>query len=137
MEVVEVAGSISGTEVVNDLLDRVAEKLMRFDCLRSTDSYQSYSARVTVELQLTDFDTSTVSTGIEVGTIDPAQPSTLAAISLPTVAAAEVRAGLEPAPNLERPIIDSDAAAGAPEAAEAQAPQPRQYISRIRGHGTK
>jgi hypothetical protein len=47
-EAVSVPGSVSGSEVINDLLDRVAEKLSKSCNLRQSDSYAGYTATVTV-----------------------------------------------------------------------------------------
>jgi hypothetical protein len=128
MEVVAVPGAISGSAIIDDVCDRIAEKLAR-DCnLRPLDCYSGYSASVSVTLQLHDVYPVETSAVVEIGTVDAAQPSTRIAMNVPVLAAdsLEARAGIEP-PSLERPIDG----AGAP--AEAQVPQRRQYISRIRG----
>jgi hypothetical protein len=59
---------LTGAEVINDLLDQVAEKL-RGDCnLRETDSYQGgYDGWVEVHLKLRGLDTAEVKTKIVVG----------------------------------------------------------------------
>ena len=48
-EAVAVPGRISGSEIVYDLCDRIAEKLSKSCDLRQSDSYAGYSAKITVE----------------------------------------------------------------------------------------
>jgi hypothetical protein len=67
MEPISVPGRISGHEVITDLLDRLAEKLAASCDLRPSDSYSSYSAKVSVELQLVDVDQTEVVTEVGVG----------------------------------------------------------------------
>jgi hypothetical protein len=131
MEMIDTPGSVSGAEIVTDLLDRLAEKLLAFDSLRESDAYGSYSARVTVELQLVDVYPVTVAAAIQVGTVDPQQPSRTIALDVPAVEADMVRArsGSPPA-NLERFIDDS---AGA--TVQVAAPKQKYYVPTGRPRG--
>ena len=128
MEVVSVPGAISGTAIIDDLCNRLAERLSRDCCLRGTDAYQGYSARVTVELQLIDVYPAEVAAQVAVGTVDAGQPAQQIMMNVPADAADSLQAQVGLQPSLERPI---DGGAGAP--AEAPAPQRRQYVSRLRG----
>jgi hypothetical protein len=125
MELVGVPGAISGTAIIDDLLNRIGERLSRDCALRETDAYQGYSATVQINLQLADVYPVEVAAQVAVGTVDAAQPSTRIAMNV-TADVVTARAGTEP--SLER-FIEGDA--GAP--AEAPAPQRRQYVSRLRG----
>jgi hypothetical protein len=127
MEIVNVPRAISGGAIIDDLLNRIGERLSRDCSLRETDAYQGYDASVQITLQLHDVYPVEVAAQVNVGTIDPAQKSERIAMNAPM----ETGASFEPAPNLER-YIDP---AGAP--AEPETPERRQYISRIRGHGTR
>lgn len=128
-EIVDAALPISGGDVVQDLLDRLAEKLLSSDSLRGTDAYQSYSACVTVTLQLVDVYPVEVAAEVQVGTIDPQRPAKTMAFALPNVQAEEVRerSGLPPA-NLEYSIHDN-AAVPAP------TPKKRYYTPTGRSRG--
>jgi hypothetical protein len=127
-EPVEVAGSVSGSDVVLDICDRLAEKLLLSDSLRESDAYSSYSAQITVTLQLTDVYPTEIATAIQVNTVDPKQPSRAITLDVPTVEADEARArlGLQPSPNLER-FADDDAAGA--EMAKVAAPTRRRYYT--------
>lgn len=107
---------ISGVSIVNDLCDKIAEKLERSCDLRSTDAYRSYAARVSITLQLIDVDTTEVAAQVDIGTMDPAQPTEHVSIDVAGVAVE--------APSLEKPIDPS----GFNEAS----PQKRLYVSRRR-----
>ena len=98
MEPVHVPGSISGVGVIDDLLNRIGERLSRSDCLRLVDSYKSYNARVVVELQLIDIDMTEVNTEVAVGGFHPTLPVKRIALG-ESVAADEVG---EAPPPLER-----------------------------------
>src|SRR5580693_3671195 len=103
LEAVAVPGRISGREVINDLLDRLAEKLAASCDLRSSDSYSSYSAKVSVEIQLSDVDTIEASRQITVGTLDAERLSQKIAMNVPPVSreTVEERLGLPQAESLE------------------------------------
>jgi hypothetical protein len=62
---------LTGEEVINDLLDQVAEKL-RHDChLRNSDAYTGgYEGTVEVHLKLRSLDTAVVNTKLIVGAPD-------------------------------------------------------------------
>jgi hypothetical protein len=130
MEPVAVPGRISGQEVINDLLDRLAEKLATSCDLRSSDSYAAYSARVQIELQLTDVDTVSASQQITVGTLDAEQRSQRITVNVPPVSPEEVeeRLGLPQTESLERCV---DGSLPEPPAASAKASkEPRYYTPR-------
>jgi hypothetical protein len=63
---------LTGTEIRNDLLFHIDEKLAR-DCnLRETDSYAGgYHAKVSIELEAYGMDTALVTRTVEVGTARP------------------------------------------------------------------
>jgi hypothetical protein len=118
MEQVEVAGSISGADVISDLLDRIGDKLSKSCDLRPVDVYRGYAAKVEVQLQLMDIYPVAVTQEIQVGALDPAQPSKHIALG------SEIEAKLEQA-CLERPIDPAGVT-------EAPAREKRIYVSRIR-----
>jgi hypothetical protein len=124
-EPVEMTGAVSGSDVIQDLLDRVGERLSLCNDLRPTDSYSAYAARVTVEIQLTDVAPVEVTAHVAVGSIDPRQPSQQITLNVPTVEAAGImeRSGLQPA-SLER-FADDDAARAAAE--ETAAPKRKRF----------
>jgi hypothetical protein len=128
-EPVEVAGAVNGTEIVYDLLDRLAEQLLQSDALRETDCYTSYQATLTISLQ--DVYPLVVVARVEAGTFNPQQPSRAITLNVPVVEADAVRArsGSQPA-NLER-FID-DAGAMVPQAA---APKKKYYVPSGRPRG--
>jgi hypothetical protein len=109
MEAVAVPGRISGQEVVADLLDRVAERLTRSCDLRESDSYASYSAVVSITLQLVDVDTISLSQQITVGSLDAEQLAQQITINVPTITPEEIeeRLDLKPTPAPERPVDGS------------------------------
>lgn len=122
MEPVAVPGRISGAAIIDDLCNRIAEKLSRGCDLRQTDSYSSYSARVTVELSLVDVDTTQVSQQITVGNRpEPARtempferitpqyvaPPQRIAVDVATVQP-EAVLGFEPELSLERTVDGSE-----------------------------
>jgi hypothetical protein len=71
MEPITIPGRISGTGVIDDLCNRIAEKLARSCDLRAIDAYSGYTAKVTIELQLLDVYPCEVTAVVPVGTIDP------------------------------------------------------------------
>jgi hypothetical protein len=124
MEAISVPGSMSGTDIIDHLCNEIADKLSRSCDLRAVDSYARYAATVQIEMQLTDMDTTEIVERINVGTIDPCQPSQRLTIDVPTAQAEEVgeRLGLEfESASLERPIDPTGFT-----------PQKRIYVSRIR-----
>jgi hypothetical protein len=130
MEAIDVDGQISGLDVIDDLCCQIAAKLARHCDLRATDAYSGYSAKVQIELQLTDLDTVGVSAQMVIGTPNPSQPFQQIAVDVPQVSAEEVfsRTGLG-SPSLERPIDGVVLEA----VRDALAPSgKRQYVSRIR-----
>lgn len=56
MEAVQVPGQISGAAIIDDLCQRIRDRLSRDCSLSQSDAYAGYAARVTVELQLKDVD---------------------------------------------------------------------------------
>jgi len=109
MEPVSAPGRINGAEVINDLLDRIGEQLSKSCDLRGTDSYLSYAATVTINLQLTDFDTVQVVADLVVGTLSSQPPPQRIVLTVPPVTAEQVqeRLGQESAPSLERCVDGS------------------------------
>jgi hypothetical protein len=107
MEPVAIPGRINGTSIIDDLCDRIAEKLAKNCDLRAVDSYSGYAAKVRIELQLLDIDPVEVSVEVAAGKINSLLPS--ARIDLDS----EVLAEATESASLERPI-DPD---GATEAA--------------------
>jgi hypothetical protein len=77
------AASISGTEVIEDLCARIADKLSRSGDLRPTDAYRTYSAKITIELQLVDIDQIEIAEQMVIGTPDPEQPSEHITVAIP------------------------------------------------------
>jgi hypothetical protein len=119
MEVIATPGAISGTGVIDDLLNRIAAQLERSCDLRASDCYTGYAARVRIDLQLHDVYAVEATAQVAVGSIDPTQPSQRITLG-PTV-----QAEAEPAPgSLERPVDPAGITTEAPA---------RQYVSRIRG----
>jgi hypothetical protein len=119
---VDVPASISGEDILSDLLDRIAERLILTNSLRAVDCYRGYSARVTVELQLDDIDTVAISTEVEVGSIDPLRPSErITAGASARAEQVQERTGHQP-PMLEKPIDDAGVAA-----LEAVAPKRKRF----------
>jgi hypothetical protein len=131
MEMIDTPGSVSGAEIVYDICDRLAEKLLSSDCLRESDAYSSYAATITATVQLTDVYPVAVAATIHVGTIHPQQPSRTIALDVPAVEADMVRArsGSPPA-NLERFTTDD---AGA--TVQAAAPKQKYYVPTGRPRG--
>jgi hypothetical protein len=77
------ATSISGAEIVDHLCSQIADKLSRSGDLRPTDAYRSYSARVTIDLQLADVDHVEIADEIVIGTPHPEQPSKQIVVAVP------------------------------------------------------
>ena len=105
--------TITGQDVITDLLERVGKDLAENVYLRDIDSYIGYAARVVVEIQLDDYvDHQQVSQQITVGKHDQARPSRRFEIEIPAAPAEEVRQrnGLASASSsLERPVDASGA----------------------------
>jgi hypothetical protein len=74
-EGIQVVQHTSGSAIIEDLLNRIREKLQGSGDLRSVDAYTAYSVKVEIELQLMDIDTANINTEVAVGTINPALPS--------------------------------------------------------------
>jgi hypothetical protein len=117
MVAVAVPGSISGSAIVRDLLDRIADKLSR-DCnLRGIDVYSGYSYRSTVELQLHAVYPTTVYTEVAVGRIDPK-------LEVQQIELGSDITAVEPeASNLERPV-DPDGGVEQPPVQQFKKPAP-------------
>jgi hypothetical protein len=105
MEEVAVEGRISGQDVIDDLCDRIAERLSKSCDLRVTDSYGAYTAKVTISLTLEDMGVVEVHEQMIIGSPD-ATPSEHIVIDADAVSPEQVRErlGLEPAPSLERSV---------------------------------
>lgn len=54
MKPISVPGQISGTAIINDLLARIADRLVHSCDLRQIDAYADYSAEVAIKVQLRD-----------------------------------------------------------------------------------
>lgn len=106
-EPVAVPGRISGNAIINDLCNRIADKLAGDCSLRQIDSYSAYSTRVLIEIQLVDIYPTEVVATVAVGKINPQLPALQ--ISLGSDMTAEVTES----GSLERPI-DSDGVRSAP-----------------------
>jgi hypothetical protein len=119
-EPIHIPGRISGAAIIDDLCDRIAERLAHDCSLRATDAYSGYSARVQIELQLHDVYPTEVAATVKVGEINSQLPS--AHIDLGGEVVAEPESG-----NLER-SIDPDGSL--PEAATAAAKERRYYTPR-------
>ena len=66
---------MTGVDVVHEVCEKIRQALLR-DCNRwLTDSYARYVVKAKVELQLEDIDTLAVCTGVQVGSLNPRQPS--------------------------------------------------------------
>jgi hypothetical protein len=122
MEAITIPGSISGPQVIDSLLDKIAERLSGDCSLRETDRYSGFSARVTVELQLRDVYNVEIIAGINHGDIDPAQP--VRRITLGSTVEGE-----EEQPALERPVDPSGVTEPPP-------PARRLYVSGVRKRRT-
>jgi hypothetical protein len=120
MEAINVPRMISGAAIIDDLLDRIEQRLAK-DCgLRATDAYAGYSASVVIRIQVRDVDVTEIEAQIGVGTIDHAQEHQDIHIS-------SAGSGSDDQPlggHLEKPI-DSAGFEEAP-------PAKRQYVSRVR-----
>ncbi|HUN85753.1 MAG TPA: hypothetical protein VMU48_15335 [Terracidiphilus sp.] len=102
MESFDVAETVTGADVIQDLCERVAQSLSS-DCrLRSTDSYQGYGARVVAEIWLSDVDPQTVQQTISVGDCGPGTPSSQVVVDVPLLSPAEVHGTDSSFANLER-----------------------------------
>jgi hypothetical protein len=115
---VEIPGQISGDRIIDDLLNRIADRLERTGDLRPTDCYNGYAARVRIDLQLADIYPAEVSTEIAMGTLDAKRPS------LTITLGADVAGEADDSRSLEKPIDP-----------QGFTPQKRIYVSRIRSAG--
>jgi len=114
LDPVHIEGRISGASVIDDLCSRIGDRLARNCDLRPTDSYDSYSAKVTIELSLVDVDTAKVTETITVGQM-PQPPKPISAqpqaitLDIKPVVASMVIDRREPAPSetLERAVDGS------------------------------
>jgi hypothetical protein len=104
--------ALSGTDIIEDVAQRVAAALGQNCFLRSSDEYQGYSARVVLEVQLVDVDITRVDETFVVGAHDQARPSQRFEVEIPTASPSEVleRNGLSVPESLAR-----DVAGNAPE----------------------
>jgi hypothetical protein len=94
---------LTGEEIIEDAASRLVEALRRSCYLTATCAYRSYSGRITAELQLSDFDTTTVTATAVIVNPDPARPNEHFAVEIPTASHAIVRERSElTAPSLER-----------------------------------
>ena len=77
------AATISGVEVIDDVCARIADRLSRSGNLRLTDAYRTYSAKITIELQLADIDQVEIAEQIVIGTPHPEQRSEHITVDVP------------------------------------------------------
>jgi hypothetical protein len=123
MEAVSVPGTISGSEIVDDVCSRIADRLSR-DCnLRASDCYGGYAFTASVEIQLLDVYPVTVSAQVAVGALNRQLPSQHVALG------SEVSGEQPDSAHLEKPI---DPEGFTPQAAAAK--EKRIYVSAIRTH---
>ncbi|MGB9408404.1 MAG: hypothetical protein WCA89_12760 [Terracidiphilus sp.] len=109
-EPIEALGvALTGSEIIEDLCGRLADGLADNCYLLGTDAYQSYSAPVTVEIQLADVDSQTVKKTLVIGDHDSATPSRRIVVNVPLATTHEVRerSGQE-VPSLERRVDGSE-----------------------------
>ena len=121
LEPIAIPGQISGTGVIEDLCNRIREKLAKSCDLRAIDAYSSYAAKVGIELQLVDLGPVEVSAEIQVGTLNPSQPSERITLRK-SVAADEADSAM-----LERPV-DPAGVEEAPEIREKRFYAPRNRV---------
>lgn len=100
---------LSGTEIVEDIAQRVAAALAGNCYLRATDAYSSYGTKVQIDLQLKDLDTTRVEKSFTIGQHEPGIPSRSVKVEISEATAREIRerSGTLP-PSLER-MVDGDA----------------------------
>ena len=121
---IDMPRGVSGDDIITDLLDRIAQRLILTNSLRAVDCYRSYSAKVVIDLQLDDIDSIPVSTQLQVGSVDPEMPSQRIVLDTPGGRGEQERSV---AASLEKPIDNTGAQVPA-------AKEPRIYVSRVRGH---
>lgn len=116
--------ALTGREIVDDVCARLAQELEKSCYLTAACAYRAYAGKITVELQLEDFDTTQLKASVTVNKPNPARPSRRFEIDLSQTAASEVRerSGLQP-PSLER-LIDAG------NDAQATEPPRRRYVPR-------
>jgi hypothetical protein len=94
---------LTGEEIIEDVCTRLAEELSRSCYLTAISAYHGYSGRISAELQLLDFDTTTVKATATIGNPDLVRPSEHFEVVIPVAdpSAVRERSGLTP-PSLER-----------------------------------
>lgn len=104
------ASQLSGTEIIDDLAACLVEALSKGSELRSSDAYRSYSAKITISLQLNSLDTVSLDQAAVVGDFDASRPATLEIeIVSPLAGAEEVRERMDTVPpSVERCIVGPD-----------------------------
>jgi hypothetical protein len=90
-----VTETLSGEDVIADLCERIADELRDDCCLRGSDGYTGYSAKVVIEIQLLDIDTQSVKRTIAFGKPIPGQPSHQIVLDVPLVEIETDGSGLE------------------------------------------
>jgi hypothetical protein len=118
---IDMPQSMSGENILSDLLDRIAERLILTNSLRAVDCYRSYSAKVVIDLQLDDIDSMDAHAELQVGSIDPEMPSQRVVLDTPGGRAEQVQVQPD---SLERAIDQSGIL---------PPKEKRGYVSRIRG----
>lgn len=127
------ASQLSGTEIIDDLAACLVEALSKGSELRATDAYRSYSAKITIAIQLNALDTVAVDQTAIVGDFDSSRPADLEIeIESPLAGAVEVRQRMDTMPpSVEQTIVDPDDLRPEP-IAETQ--RRRWYTPRKAGH---
>jgi hypothetical protein len=106
IEILGSAQALSGSDIVEDIAQRVAVALAANCYLRGTDEYQRYSARIVIEVQLVDIDRTSVNEAFTIGQPDGALSGHKSEVDIPEAPAAEVleRAELPLPASLERQV---------------------------------
>jgi hypothetical protein len=114
MTPISVPGQISGDRIIDDLLNRIREKLERSNDLRQVDSYTGYSAEGEIRLQLKAVDMVAVAAQVKVGAIDPALPVQRIALNddVAGVADESLEKPIDPAGVAETAVRPRDAVTG-------------------------
>ena len=73
-EPVNVAARMTGADIIDDVCSRLAERLAKNCNLRVSDSYASYSCKITVDLNLVDLETVVVDETLAIGQLPPPPP---------------------------------------------------------------
>jgi len=97
--------TLSGLDVIEDILERIGSDLAKSAHLRGTDAYASYSAKCVLEIQLEDIERATEKRELKIGRHDSAKPSRRFEIGIEPapVDVVRERSGLA-APSLEGPV---------------------------------